>query len=123
MSKEFPLYPKLSEEGEKEAQKIIDIFKEKLKKVADETIKDFYCDVVNYIESDSWSNFRNEIMEGFKNYDNRKIQAEYNFKEIRQTILKEYRADIINDLNQDMIEEIKSLKSTIEYIQDLRSRC
>ena len=112
MSNEFPLYPTLGEAAENEAQSIIDKFKADMKKAADEALGDLYCDVAVHIESDSWSNFRNEIMEGFRNYDNRKIQAKYDFKAIRQEIYKEYREDIIKDLDQDILEENNSLKET-----------
>ena len=120
MSKEYPLYPELSEEGEKEAQTLIDKFKEELKKVADEAIGDLYCDIACHISSDSWSNYRNEMMAGFRNYDNRKVQGEYDFKEIRQAILKEHRDDIIEDLNQDMLKEIERLKEQIAFSNRLR---
>lgn len=116
MSNEYPLYPTLGETGENESQKLIDKFKVELKKAADEVIGNLYTDVALYIESDSWGNFRNQIMDGFKNYDNRKIQGEYDFKEIRQSILQHHREDIINDLNQDMVNEISSLKEQIEYL-------
>jgi hypothetical protein len=110
MEEQYPLYPELSEEGKKEAQLIIDAFKEKLKKVADEVISEFYCDVAMYIESDAWANFRNQLLDGFKNYDNRKIQGEYDFEKIRQEIYLEYRDEIIQDLNQDLVKENESLK-------------
>ena len=122
MSEEYPLYPKLTEEGEKEAQLLIDDFKEKLKKAATEAISSLYCDAALYIESDSWGNFRNEIMEGFKNYSNRKIQGEYDFKEIRQAIYKEYRDELIVDLNQDLVEENERLKKSLEYEQSCNRR-
>ena len=122
MSEKYPLYPKLTEDGEQEAQAIVDRFKKKLKEVADEVIGDFYCDVALYIESDSWGNFRNEIMDGFKNYNNRKVQGKYDFKEIRQAILKNHREDIIADLNQDMLEEIDQLKKHIEFMQNIQNR-
>lgn len=120
MSEQYPLYPELSEQGNNEAQALIDKFKESLKKVADEAISDFYCDVAVHIESDSWTNYRNEMMDGFRNYDNRKVQGEYDFKEIRQAILKNHREDIIADLNQDMLEEIETLKKHIEFQDRLR---
>lgn len=116
MSEKYPLYPKLPEAGEEEAQQLINCFKEKLKAAADEVIGDLYCDVANYIESDSWTNFGNQIMAGFKNYNNRKIQNKYDFKEIRQSILKHHKEDIIEDLNQDMLKEIESLKEQLEFV-------
>lgn len=123
MSEKYPLYPKLSEEGEKEAQLLLDSFKEKLKKIADEVLGNLYCDVACYIESDSWTNFRNELLDGLRNYNNRKIQGEYDFEKIRQSLYKEFRDDIINDLNQDLVKENEQLKKQIENLSEsLRSR-
>ena len=121
MSNDFPLYPELSEEGKEEAAKLVESFKKQLLKAASEVLGQLHCEVVAYIETDSWTNFRNEIMDGFKNYDNRKIQAAYDFKEIRQAIFKEYREDIIKDLNQDLLEEIENLKRQIKFFQEMRS--
>jgi hypothetical protein len=120
MSDQYPLFPELPAAGQEEAQCLIDKFKEAIKKAADEAIGDFYCDVALHIESDSWQNYRNEMMDGFRNYDNRKVQGEYDFKEIRQAILKEHKADIVEDLNQDMLEEIKGLKDQIKFLNELR---
>jgi len=117
---EYPLFPELSEEGKAEVQLLIDSFKDKLTKVAEETIANLYTDAVSYIESDSWTNFRNQIMDGFKDYDNRKIQGEWNFKEIRAEIFKQFKSDIINDLNQDIYEENLKLKQQIIALQQLR---
>ena len=49
-------------------------------------------------------------MAGFKNYDNRKLQSKYDFAEIRKEIYREYRDDIIADLNADLLEENEELK-------------
>jgi len=115
----YPLYPKLSEEGEKEAQQLIDNFKIRLSKAAEDIISSLYVDIVPHIETDSWCNFRNQILEGFKNYGNRKIQNKWDFKQIRKEIYNEYREDIIPELNQDILEENKNLKEQIEHLSDL----
>jgi hypothetical protein len=117
MSNEYPLYPELPEGGAEEAQRLIDKFKTEMKKVADEVIGDFYCDVACHIESDSWTNYQNALMDGLKNYNNRKIQSPYVFKDIRQAILREHREDIIADLNQDMLKEIENLKEQLEFLR------
>ncbi len=118
---EFPLFPELTEAGQKEAQALIDKFRDILKKEAKDAMEnimgDFYCDIVPYIESDSWTNFKNDMMDGFKNYDNKRIQGEYEFKEIRKSIFKEFKDEIIKDLNQDHLETIKSLEDQIEYMR------
>jgi len=120
MSTEYPLYPELSEEAKKEAQALFDNFKMQMKKICDETLGDLYVDVANYIKSDSWGNFRNELMDGFRNYNNRKIQGEYDFKKIREAILREYADQIVCDLNQDLLEEVESLKKEIHRMQEVR---
>ena len=119
MEDEYPLYPELPEAGKVEAQKLIDGFKDKLKKAADEAITEMYCDVAVFIESDSWSNYRNKMMEGFKDYGNRKIQGDYDFKEIRKKIFEEYRDEIVEDLNLDLVDEIVELKKQLESEREL----
>jgi hypothetical protein len=116
---EYPLYPELSEEGKKEAQQLIENFKVNLAKAAEDVISTLYCDIVSDIESDSWLNFRNQIMYGFKNYENRKIQNRWDFKEIRQQIFKEFKTDIIPELNQDILEENENLKKQIEQLSNM----
>ncbi len=114
----YPLFPSLSEEGQKEAQQLIESFKTQLKEMAEKTIRDFYCEIMPYIESDSWGNYRNHIMAGMKDYGNRKIQAQYDFKTIRQAIWKLHREDIVADLNQDLVEENEKLKEDCKRLQE-----
>lgn len=118
----YPLYPRLSEEGEAEAQKIIDKFKADISKITEEAIQLLYTDVAVYIESDSWGNFRNQIMDGMMNYDNRKIQNKYDFDKIRKSILKNHREDIINDLNQDLLTENELLKKQMQELREMYDR-
>jgi len=123
MNNDFPLFPTLTEEGQEEAQKLIDAFKIKLVKAAEEVISALYCDIATYIESDSWTNFRNELLDGFRNYNNRKIQGLYDFQEIRKSLLKEFKEEIIYDLNQDLVEENQKLKEHINILyEQLRRR-
>ena len=118
MSEEYPLYPKLLEGGAEEAQALIDKFKGELKSAADEVIGRLYCDVAPNIESDSWTNYRNQMMNGFRNYSNRSIQGDYDFKAIRQEIYKEFRDEIIIDLNQDLVKENEDLKEQLMFLRE-----
>ncbi len=119
-NKEYPFYPKLPEAGKEEAQLIIDGFKKKLVEAAEEAISNLYCDIVVHIESDSWTNYRNDMMEGFKDYNNRKVQGQHDFKAIRQQIYKDFRSDIIKDLDQDNLEKIKGLEEQLKWEKELR---
>ena len=119
----YPLYPALPEDGASEAQALVEQFKAALSKAATEVIGQLYCDIVPHIESDSWTNYRNHLMDGFKDYRNRKIQGEFDFKEIRKAIYEEYREELIVDLNQDMVTEINELKDQNKFLQNcLRER-
>jgi len=118
INKQYPLYPLLSEVGQSEAQLLIDKFKKELAKSAEDAITELYCNIVPHIESDSWSNFRNQLMDGFKNYNNRLVQNKWDFKTIRTEIFKEFKTDIINDLNQDIYEENLSLKKQLLELRE-----
>jgi hypothetical protein len=76
-SREFPTLP---QQGEDEAIKLIELFKTRLKVVADEVIGDLYSDIMPHIESDSWNNFQNDILSGMKDYSDRKVRTCYDFK-------------------------------------------
>ena len=122
MSEQYPLYPTLPEPGAQEAQELIERFKQQLKTAAEFAFTDFYTNILPYIESDSWLNFRNQMLEGFLNYNNRKIQGEYDFKQLRQQIYREFRDEIIKDLDQDNLEEIERLKREVEHLREMLRR-
>jgi len=110
MINETEIYPYLPEQAKKEYQELIDNAKDKIKKAAEEAISDLYCEVGTHIETDAWNNFRNTIISGLKGYPS---HLRYDFKKIRQEILIENRADIIKELNQDLVEEVETLKKDL----------
>ena len=120
MSNEFPLYPELSEAAKSDAQLLINHFKNQMEKVCEETLSKLYTDIIPYIESDGWINYRNELLDGLRNYSNRKVAAAHDFAKIRGEIFKEFREQLIPDLNQDLLEEIESLKSQLKYMQEVQ---
>ena len=122
MSKQYPLYPSLAPEAQAEAQALIDGFKKKMLKLCEETLGELYCDVSAYIESDHWTNYRNDLLAGLQNYGNRKVQASHDFAKIRRGIFDEYRAEIIADLNADLLAEVEDLKKTIEQEREYARR-
>ena len=117
MSDEYPLYPELTEQGKEEAQKIMDSFKPKLKKLMDEVLADLYTDVSYYVESDHWTNYRNALMDGFRGYGGGKPNHEYDYKELRQSIYKNHKNEIVADLNRDLVEENERLIAQIKQLQ------
>jgi CO dehydrogenase/acetyl-CoA synthase beta subunit len=120
MNKEYPLYPTLSEEAKIEAQLLMDEFKDRMGDLCKEVLDRLYCDVSAYIESDHWNNYRNDLLSGLQNYGNRKIQASYDFGKIRRAIFDEFKDEIIDDLNQDLVKENENLKDLLERERELR---
>ena len=112
MSNEYPLYPALPDVVVADAMALIESFKAALIKVADTAISDMYCDVMPHIETDAWTNMRNEIMKGLCDYNNMK-KYRHDQKRIRLAILNEFRDEIIDDLNADMLKEIAGLKEQL----------
>jgi len=107
--------PKLTEEGKIEAALLVKKIVENIKKELDDN--SFYCDIPLYIESDSWNNFTNSLLEGLKDYSSAKVIHAYDFKKIREVMLRDFRDEIINDLNQDHLIEIKVLKERIKTLE------
>jgi hypothetical protein len=122
MSEQYPLFPELSEDGAKEAQALIDRFKVALTKAAEEAIGNLYCDIAIHIGSDSWTNYRNAMMDGYRNYSNRLVQGEHDFAEIRQAIYKEFREEINADLDQDNLKRIAELERERDRLLEIHSR-
>lgn len=122
MSDEYPLFPKLTEQGEKEAQRIMDSFKPRIQALVTELMDDLYCDVAYHVESDSWTNYRNDLMDGFKGYTAGSSNHPSDFKELRQAIYKNHKEAIVGDLNQDLIDENKKLAEQVEQLQNDANR-
>jgi len=116
MKNEFPLYPELTESGKAEAQQLMTRFEKDLNTFicdkVNEIKSEFYCKILPHIESDSWQNFRNYLINGICNYDN-KQHSKSDFDRIRRSILVNHREDLVKDLNQDLIKEIERLKKEI----------
>ena len=114
----YPLYPSLSDKAAEEAQTLLENFKEQLKKAANDALDDIYCNVVNHIESDSWTNFRNAFSEGVADYKHSKLADKGLIERTRRSILKHHRDELINDLNQDLVEEIAELKAKLKQYKE-----
>jgi hypothetical protein len=115
-------YPALTEQGEKEAQIIMDTFKKKMAVVADEVISSFYTDVSFYVESDHWTNYRQSMINGLMGYKKVGTEDSYGFKELRTAIYTGNKEEIIKDLNADLVLENQQLKERIEQLLTPPSR-
>jgi len=115
---EYTLFPELTEQGKQEAQDLMIKFEQKLKEKTVEVMKDitndFYCDILNEVESDHWTNYRTKLLEGLCNYNNRTKYGKHDFDRIRKAIYENHKDEIIKDLNQDLLVEIEDLKRQLK---------
>lgn len=112
-------YPQLTDQGQLEAQELIENFKSKLRKVASEIIGELYMDVQTHIKTDAWFNYRNQLWRELSDWKN--LHAHHGYKEVRQAILEEHREDLVKDLNQDLLAEVESLKKQLDIVREMRS--
>jgi hypothetical protein len=119
-TEEYLLFPHLPEGGEEIVQEMMDGFKAKMVKVCEETLGDLYTDISCHAEGDHWTNYRNKLIDGFRNYGTRLVQGEHDFKKIREEIYKEFRTEIIDDLNQDHLKKIEELENHIDWLDKMR---
>lgn len=109
---------RLSPEGEKEFEQYIELAKTKMRKACEEILGEIYIKLPDWIESDSWMNFRNTAFDALRDYP--KLNK-YDAQKIRESILANHREQIIADLNQDNLTQIKHLEDRIEAIYALRN--
>lgn len=107
----------LGEQAEKDAQEFLDRFKKRMKDIIDETLGEAYVDCMPWIEADSWGNMRNHMLDWIRGY--RKLPS-YDAKQVREAIYKEYRDDIIKDLDQDHLARIKELEELVQWLRMAR---
>ena len=95
------------------------------KKASEYLLHDFYDVCQSYLsehfsnlEDKIWREVSNQIMRGYSEGK----WSKYNHKELRETLLKENKEQIIKDLNQDLVEENEKLKKDLQWEKECRSR-
>jgi hypothetical protein len=118
------IYPELTEAGEKQACELLDRFKESMevvmKNVAKKCLDDFYSDIMPYIQSDSWLNYRNNICDAIQDYAQFKEMDKHEAKRIRDCIFKNNKKELIEDLNKDLLSKIEDLEEQLENAREFR---
>lgn len=110
-------YPRLLPQGELEAQAIIDHFKSKMKDVAEEALGNLYVDCVSHIESDAWTNFRNQFFYAFRRLD-KSFLGQYNLREMALAIAKEFPEELADLINQHHKDEIARLTALVNDLRE-----
>lgn len=102
------------------AEQLTQRFIEKLRKAANEVLGDLETEYLPYIQPDLESNLRLSIIHEIEGWTSRGALGEYSAQKIRAKILEEHRAEIINELNQDLMRKIEEQEKTIALLQEMR---
>ena len=108
-------YPELSEAGKKEAEQFIDRFKSKMKDVCEEVLGEVYVDLMPWIETDSWQNYRNAVQhaverEYFSKPKELLESEEYWAQKCRAAFYREYKDELVNARVRDLEKEVEKYK-------------
>lgn len=100
-------------------EQILTQFKENIKQVQTDSIDEIYGNLLPYFEDDLIANMRTRMIYDLK-YSNEKHG--YDFIDIRKKIFLENREEIIKDLDQDNLNEIKRLQEWIKELLKLDNK-
>ena len=103
-----------------QAQEHIDKFRKRMKDIAEECLGEIYCNITPYIETDTWTNYREALR--------LELQHEYmfsNFKQpwatdFRRAVFVENREEISKLIEADMLKRIKSLEDCKQEYDQFR---
>lgn len=87
------------------------------KKACEYLLHDFYDACGHYLhehfsnfESDIWKQVSDQLIRGYSQGK----WSKYNHKELRETLFREHKDEIIKQLDQDLVEEVARLKEALE---------
>ena len=109
-----------SEKLQAEGQEFIDKFRVKMKAIADETLGELYCNIMPYMETDTWTNYREALrceLEHEYKYSRFKDEWAINF---RRAVFVENREELSKLIEQDILKRIKHLEDCRQEFESFR---
>lgn len=109
-------FPELSEKGNQDALHLIERFKAELHKVAEHKISELYCNLLPHIDTDAWTNYREECRLALQNKYATKETAsteEAWASLIREAIFMQFRAELEQGIIADLHKRIKFLEELL----------
>lgn len=107
-------FPELNEKGNQDALHLVERFKSKLQACASETIGELYCNLLPHIETDSWTNYREECrLELQKYYANAEAMTDEGAwaMYVRKAIFEQFRPELEKGIIADLQKQITQLQT------------
>lgn len=103
-----------------DAQIFIDQFRSQMQVIADETLGKIYADILPYVETDAWTNYREAL----------RLELEYEYKystfksdwatNFRRAVFVENREEISKLISDDILKRIKHLEDCRQEFEQFR---
>lgn len=111
---------------EEQQQELVNNFKDRLKKEADDILSKFYTDVTPYAETDATIKFTNKLRDEIYNEIVHEIKSKHTHyswaHSIRMALLNQHKEELQNKIIEDLQEKVKeSYRRYFELIE--RFRC
>lgn len=113
-------YPTLSEKGEREFDSVIQHAKKRLLKACEESLSELYIELGEYIETDSWTNFRNQFVAAFMRLDEN-FCGRYDLRKMAFKIAETYPEKLAGLINEENVVKIERLEKWLSEINAVRS--
>lgn len=114
----------IEERFAKAQQRLMDGFRDKLKRVCDDVMGSLYTDVAPYAVTDAHTNYMNLFREMFRESLIRDVAENHSYysygHSIRMELMKKYPHIISNKIIEDLQDHIKSLQEHIEQLRSYR---
>lgn len=112
---------------EKAQQDVMDIFKERMKEVAEQVLSKVYTDVTTWADTDAHTNYYNHLRDVLSGRIKKEVlQNQYGewdwATRLRASIFNEHREELTNKIIEDLELKVKGLKNQIEEIYEGRYR-
>jgi hypothetical protein len=112
---------RLEAEYSKAQQELIDKFKDKMNRAAEDVLGEIYCDCTQFATTDAHTNYHNYLKDHFRESLIKEITEEYGHyswaHDIRMTLMQKYPNAIRTKIIDDLEGTIRTLKDHIEQLQ------
>lgn len=114
----------IEEKYSKAQQELIDKFKAKLEKAANDTIGSLYCDISPWATTDAHTNYHNYLKDIFRQSLVKEISNQHGMYswayDIRMMLLKQYKEELQNKIIQDLQEQVERMGQEIKQLYERR---
>lgn len=108
----LPREIQLEEQRKRDYLKFIEVSLCGIKDVVESVVRESTLEYAMHLDTDAWTNYRQTLQTALQKKVTSDIMTgeDYWAVAVRQVIYQEYKEELVNRLNQDLVEEVNNLK-------------